>query len=93
MYICILNLAGVDRKPSSSKGKACSIALAVASFVVLIIVLGIAGLALYMGISNTDSPASCKLFILHQRNFLLKQIFQQLSHLAVAQKYLKEIGS
>ncbi|XP_060516368.1 serine protease nudel-like [Cylas formicarius] len=50
-----MSCAGVERK-QSSKGRVCSIALAVASFVVLIIVLAIAGLALYMGISQTDSP-------------------------------------
>uniref|UniRef100_A0AAR5PWV3 Peptidase S1 domain-containing protein n=1 Tax=Dendroctonus ponderosae TaxID=77166 RepID=A0AAR5PWV3_DENPD len=53
-----ISCIGVDRKPSTSKGKACSIALAIASFIVLVIVLAIAGLALYMGISNTESPAS-----------------------------------
>ncbi|XP_066259069.1 uncharacterized protein [Euwallacea similis] len=53
-----ISCVGIDRKPSSSKGKACSIALAIASFIVLVIVLAIAGLALYMGISNTDSPTS-----------------------------------
>ncbi|XP_076262079.1 uncharacterized protein LOC143197460 isoform X2 [Rhynchophorus ferrugineus] len=53
-----MSCIGVDRKPPSSRGRICSIVLAIASFVVLVIVLAIAGLALYMGISNTEGPAN-----------------------------------
>ncbi|CAH1103275.1 unnamed protein product [Psylliodes chrysocephalus] len=49
-----VSCVGVEYK--SSKGKLCSIALAVASFVVLVAVLAIAGLALYMGVLHTETP-------------------------------------
>ncbi|CAG9855145.1 unnamed protein product [Phyllotreta striolata] len=49
-----VSCVGIEYK--SSKGKLCSIALAVASFVVLVAVLAIAGLALYMGVLHTETP-------------------------------------
>nr|XP_023014445.1 cell wall protein DAN4 [Leptinotarsa decemlineata] len=45
---------GMEHK--SSRGKLCSIALAIASFVVLVAVLAVAGLALYMGVLHTETP-------------------------------------
>lgn len=47
-----------------SKGKYCSIALAAATFFVLIAVLSIAGLALYMGALRSE-PSSRKFCILN----------------------------
>ncbi|CAH2008583.1 unnamed protein product [Acanthoscelides obtectus] len=47
----------IDVERRSSRGKLCSIALAVASFVVLLAVLAIAGLALYLGILHTETPS------------------------------------
>ncbi|XP_030746349.1 uncharacterized protein LOC115875103 isoform X2 [Sitophilus oryzae] len=53
-----MSCIGIDRKAPSSRSRVCSIVLAIASFIVLVIVLAIAGLALYMGISNTDPPTN-----------------------------------
>lgn len=46
----------LERKPS--RGKLCSVALAIASFLVLVAVLSIAGLALYMGALHSEPPNS-----------------------------------
>ncbi|CAH0562093.1 unnamed protein product [Brassicogethes aeneus] len=48
----------VNEYNKASKGKLCTIALAVASFLVLVAVLAIAGMALYMGTLHTETNSS-----------------------------------
>lgn len=46
----------------SSRGRFCSVALAIASFLVLVAVLAIAGMALYMSALHTDPPTTNNIF-------------------------------
>lgn len=71
-----------------SRGRLCSVALAIASFLVFVAVLSIAGMALYMGALHTEPPSSSsELYMNPLKNMQVILLFQISFLLVVVQKF------